>query len=73
MTDAVGTVLHEWGIPRMAIRRMWVSAFTTNEGSVKVFQKNGFKLIATHENHYEVKGKIRGLHLLEWEHESYQG
>ncbi|KDR85591.1 hypothetical protein GALMADRAFT_132268 [Galerina marginata CBS 339.88] len=73
MTDAVETVLHEWGIPRMAVRHMWVAAFTNNEGSVRVFQKNGFKLIATFEEHFEAKGRVRGLHLLEWKHESHQG
>jgi len=73
MTDAVTTVLHEWGIPRMGIRHMWVTAYTTNEGSVKVFLKNGFKMITTYENHQEVKGKMRGLHLLEWKHDSYRG
>jgi len=69
MSDAVGTVLHEWGIPRMNIRHMWVSTFTDNEGSVKVFQRNGFKLIKSIEEHFEVKGKIRGLNLLEWKYE----
>ena len=66
MSDAVDTVLHEWAIPRMKVRHMWVSAFTGNEGSVKVFLKNGFKLIKTHEDFFEVKGKRRGLHLMEW-------
>jgi len=69
MTDAVGTVLHAWAIPRMGVRHMWVSAFTGNEGSVKVFLKNGFQLIVTHEDHVEVKGKRRGLHLLEWKYQ----
>ncbi|KAH9483136.1 hypothetical protein JR316_0005238 [Psilocybe cubensis] len=36
MTDAVRTMLHEWGVPRMRIRHMWVSTFTDNEASVKV-------------------------------------
>ncbi|KAF8973494.1 hypothetical protein BDZ97DRAFT_1900337 [Flammula alnicola] len=70
MSDAVDTVLHEWGIPRMKIRHMWVSAFTKNEGSVKVFLKNGFKMIKTIDTHFEVKGKMRGLHLLEWRYTS---
>jgi len=69
MSDAVGTVLHEWGIPRMNVRHMWVSTFTGNDGSVKVFQRNGFKLIKSIEEHFEVKGKMRGLNLLEWKYE----
>ncbi|KAF9486333.1 hypothetical protein BDN70DRAFT_869824 [Pholiota conissans] len=69
MTDAVQTVLHEWAIPRMKVRHMWVSAYTSNDGSVKVFLKNGFKIIKTIENHHEAKGKMRGLHLMEWRYE----
>jgi RimJ/RimL family protein N-acetyltransferase len=68
MTDAVQTVLHDWAVPRMKVRHMWVSAYTGNEGSVKVFLKNGFKIIKTIENHAEVKGKMRGLHLMEWKY-----
>ncbi|KAF8808010.1 acyl-CoA N-acyltransferase [Phlegmacium glaucopus] len=66
MTDAVDTMLHEWAIPRMNVHHMWVSAFEGNEGSVKVFLKNGFKLKARYKEHFEVKGRIRGLVLLEW-------
>jgi RimJ/RimL family protein N-acetyltransferase len=69
MSDAVSTVLQDWAIPRMNIRRMWVSTFTGNEASMKVFLKNGFKLIGSYEDHFEVKGKIRGLNLLEWKYE----
>jgi len=66
MTDAVNTVLHDWAIPRMNVRHMLVSAFEGNDGSVKVFLKNGFKMKATYKDHYEVKGKMRGLDFLEW-------
>jgi RimJ/RimL family protein N-acetyltransferase len=69
MSDAVNTVLQDWGIPRMNIRHMRVSTLAGNEASVKVFLKNGFKLIGTYEDHVEVKGKVRGLNLLEWKYE----
>ncbi|KAF8167484.1 hypothetical protein B0H34DRAFT_682019 [Crassisporium funariophilum] len=65
MTDAVDTLLHEWAIPRMGVRHMLVYVFTGNEGSAKVFLKNGFEMKYTSENHYEVKGKMRGLHVFE--------
>lgn len=68
MTDAVDTVLHDWAVPRMNVHHMSVSAFQGNEGSVKVFLRNGFKMKATYKDHYTVKGKIRGLHLLEWKY-----
>lgn len=69
MSDAVTTVLQDWGIPRMNIRHMWVTTIAENEASVKVFLKNGFKLINTYEDFFEVKGKVRGLNLLEWKYE----
>ena len=66
MTDAIDTVLHDWAIPRMNVRHMLLTVFEDNEGSVKVFLRNGFKLKGTYKDHHEVKGKIRGVHLLEW-------
>ena len=66
MTDAVDTLLHEWAIPRMNVRHVMVAIFVGNEGSVKVFLRNGFKMINTIENYKEVRGKMRGLHVMEW-------
>ncbi|KAF9486332.1 acyl-CoA N-acyltransferase [Pholiota conissans] len=66
MTDAVDTLLHEWAIPRMGVRRIIVGAFTGNDGSVKVFEKNGFKHLRTIAEFKVIKGKMRGLHVLEW-------
>ncbi|KAF5312793.1 hypothetical protein D9619_002819 [Psilocybe cf. subviscida] len=70
MTDAVNTVLHEWCIPRMNVQRMWVSTFIGNVASVRVFEKNGFVLIKASEGHVEIKGKLRGLNILEWRTQS---
>ena len=66
MTDAVDTMLHEWAIPRMNVHHILVLVFEGNEGSVKVFLRNGFKMKATYKDHFEVKGRIRGVHVLEW-------
>jgi len=66
MSDVVGTLIHEWGVPRMGIRHIWAGTYTGNIGSVKVFQKNGFMMIYTNEIHAVAKGKMRGLNLLEW-------
>lgn len=66
MTDAVDTLLHEWAIPRMHVRHVMVAVFTGNEGSVKVFLRNGFKMMKTYENYKEIRGKTRGLHVMEW-------
>jgi RimJ/RimL family protein N-acetyltransferase len=66
MTDALNTLLHDWAIPRMGVRSILVAAFIGNDGSVKVFQRNGFKLVRTIEEFMMVKGKMRGVHVLEW-------
>ncbi|TFK26696.1 acyl-CoA N-acyltransferase [Coprinopsis marcescibilis] len=66
MTDAVNTVLHDWAIPRMGVRRMLVFTFENNIGSVKVFLKNGFKLLYTAKEHMTVRGRIRNVNVLEW-------
>ncbi|KAF8808011.1 acyl-CoA N-acyltransferase [Phlegmacium glaucopus] len=68
MTDAIDTLLHEWAIPRMKVRHVMVAAFTGNEASVKVFLRNGFKMINIYENYKEIRGKMRGLHVMEWKY-----
>jgi len=73
MTDAVDTVLHDWAIPLMNVRHILLSVFHGNVGSVKVFLKNGFKMKATYADFKEEKGKIRGVHVLEWNYsEEYE-
>lgn len=66
MSDALKTIMYDWAIPRMNARRISVSALRGNKGSAKVFQKNGFHLTALRENHMEARGKMRDLHILEW-------
>lgn len=67
MTDAVETLLSNWAVPRMGVHQIIAPVFRGNEGSVKVFQKNGFKLMRTFENYVEVRGEKRDLHVLEWD------
>ncbi|KAJ7070501.1 hypothetical protein C8F01DRAFT_1046063 [Mycena amicta] len=68
MSDAFKTVLEQWGIPRMGIRKLRVSALTGNEGSVKVFRKNGLTLYKTWpEDTVDVRGTRKsGIHVYEW-------
>ena len=66
MTDAVDTVLHDWAIPRMNVRHLLLIVFEGNVGSVKLFLKTGFKMKATYKEYKEIRGKIRGAHVLEW-------
>ena len=67
MTDAVETLLHGWAIPRMNVRTVLTAAFVGNEGSLRVFQKNGFKMVRKIEEYQVVRGKMRGLYVIEWE------
>lgn len=66
MTDVLNTILHEWAIPRMGIHQILVTTFTGNEGSLKVFLKNGFRLARTLKNEYDVRGRKRDVDVLEW-------
>lgn len=70
MTDAVETLLHDWAIPRMKVRKILTGVFVGNEASLRVFQKNGFVLKRRIEEYKEVRGKMRGLYVLEWELDS---
>lgn len=69
MTDAVNTVINDWAIPRMGARRIWVIVFKGNEGSVKVFLKNGFQVVNTYKEHVNLRGTVHDIHLLEWKYE----
>lgn len=66
MTDAIDTLLNEWAIPRMNVHKILVGTFTGNKGSVRVFEKNGFTLTRTIDNHLTKKELVYGIHVLEW-------
>jgi len=65
MTDALDTLLSEWAIPRMGVRRIIATALEGNRGSVRVFEKCGFVLTRNLERFSEVRG-IHNAHVLEW-------
>ena len=44
MTAAIGTIIKDWMIPRMGVRHIIVDLYVGNQGSVRVFEKNGFVL-----------------------------
>ncbi|KAF8209466.1 acyl-CoA N-acyltransferase [Mycena galopus ATCC 62051] len=66
MTVVLATVLEKWAIPRMRMHHLHVSVFTGNNGSVRVFEKNGFVVAETLENCIEIRGEKRSLHVLDW-------
>jgi RimJ/RimL family protein N-acetyltransferase len=69
MSAAVGAVINQWMVPHMNAHRIRTEAIESNIGSVRVFEKNGFKLLEV------VKvdrvgpgfGRVKGVHVLEWE------
>ncbi|KAK0505772.1 hypothetical protein EDD18DRAFT_5226 [Armillaria luteobubalina] len=67
MTDIYATLLESWAIPRMGVRRMIGIAYEGNQGSVRVFEKNGFVMRKTIPNYMEAKGVMRSMHVLDWD------
>ena len=69
MSAVVGAVINQWMVPHMNAHRIRTEATEGNIGSVRVFEKNGFKLLEV------VKvdrvgpgfGRVEGVHVLEWE------
>ncbi|KDR85589.1 hypothetical protein GALMADRAFT_373037 [Galerina marginata CBS 339.88] len=66
MTDVLDTVLHDWAVSRMGVRRLLVGIFDGNAGSVRVFEKNGFRSLRVVNGYREVRGEIRDLEVMEW-------
>jgi len=66
MSAALGALLKGWVIPRCNAHVIRAYTMKGNDGSVGVFKRNGFKLLKTKEVWKEVKGKERGLNVLEW-------
>lgn len=66
MTDAVGTLINNLGKPFLGARHLIAMAYVENEGSKKVFLKNGFVPVRRIVNFAEVKGIMRDLCVLEY-------
>jgi len=71
MSAAVSTLLRDWAIPRMSVRRMRVETAVGNIGSVRVFEKNGFvleKLVDNVRIKSNYSEETHGTNVLWWEH-----
>jgi RimJ/RimL family protein N-acetyltransferase len=70
MTLAVRTVIHDWAVPRMNVRRLKIWAFEDNQGSQKVFEKNNFIRGGTFKDWASVSenrgGGKKSIVLMEW-------
>lgn len=65
MTDAVDTLINELGKPLLGARHIVAMAYVDNEGSKKVFLRNGFNLVRCIVNYAVVKGFQRDLVVFE--------
>ena len=68
MSAALGTLIREWIVPRMHGRIIRAETFIGNQGSVRVFEKNGFVFDKTVEYPTVLaSGETRlGFHILWW-------
>lgn len=70
MTLAVRTVIHDWAVPRMNVRRLKCWVFEDNPGSLRVFEKNKFLRGGTLKDWASVSesrgGGKKSIVLLEW-------
>lgn len=72
MSDAINTVLHDWLVPRMGVRRVLAFPFVGNHGGVKVFLKNEFRFLFVRENYAMVRGMARSVNVVEWRLDSLE-
>lgn len=66
MTDAINTLLYDWVVPRIGVRRLLVFPLEGNHGGVKVFLKTGFRFLFLSRDHLTVRGMRRSVNVLEW-------
>jgi RimJ/RimL family protein N-acetyltransferase len=69
MSAVVGAVINQWMVPHLNAHKIRTEAIQGNIGSVRVFEKNGFKIIETVRVDRDGPGcgRIKGVHVLEWE------
>ena len=69
MSAAVGAVINQWMVPHLNAHKIRVEVFEGNVGSVRVFEKNGMRLLGTFEVGMEGAGcgGVERMHVLEWE------
>ncbi len=65
MTDAVDTLINEIGKPFLGVRHIITMAYVENEGSKKVFMRNGFSPVRRITDYAEVKGVMHDLVVFE--------
>ncbi|KAF7131209.1 hypothetical protein CNMCM5793_004259 [Aspergillus hiratsukae] len=71
MTAVIKAVIEEWAVPRMNARVIKASAYADNRASMRVFEKNGFRLEHELEDWAVVPrdrgGGVKSIVVLVWE------
>lgn len=69
MSAAVGAVINQWMIPHLNAHKIRAEAIEGNIGSVRVFEKNGLKLLEMVKVERVCPGRerVERVHVLEWE------
>ena len=69
MSRAVRTLLEAWVVPRMGARQIRVETIIGNHGSVRVLEKQGFRIAGTvRKRKVTSAGEvIEGFHVLCWQ------
>ena len=69
MSAAVGAIINQWMIPHLNAHKIRTEAIEGNIGSVRVFEKNGMKLLGMVKVEWVCEGRerVEGVHMLEWE------
>lgn len=65
-SDAIKTVLYDWLVPRMGVRRVLVFPLEGNHGGVKAFLKSDFRYLGVSKSQTIVRGMARRVNVLEW-------
>ena len=69
MSAGVGAIINQWMVPRLKAHKIRAEVFEGNVGSVRVFEKNGMRLLRTLEVEREGEGcgGVERMHVSEWE------
>ncbi|KAJ7308518.1 GNAT domain-containing protein [Mycena albidolilacea] len=66
MTVIVKTIIAQFGLPWMKVKRIRPGTFQDNHGSLKVLQKSGFVVVDTLVDHVQVGAEKKTQLVLEW-------
>jgi len=69
MSAAVGAVIDQWMIPHLNAHKIRTGVYEGNIGSVRVFEKNGLRLVDTVKVEWvgPACGQVEKMHVLEWQ------